>query len=393
MKLLKTPMVKTLMGGIVVAALAFGARDICKVSKAKEDRESPLVAVAKVTREDLANELVFYAEFRPYQEIDIHSKVAGYVKTIHVDIGDRVKEGQELVILEVPELRDDLANGEAARQRAKNEVEQASAAYDDAHLACTRLVQVAKSQPNLIAQQEIYIVRNRDRNAQAALAAARQHVQEAEADVSKFKTMLQYSCIHAPFEGVITKRYADAGALIQAGTSSHTQAMPLVRLSQSGRLRLVFPVSISHVSRIRVGDPVDIRVESLARTFPGTISRFTREVDTETRTMETEVEVPNSKLELIPGMYASVVLKLDRRVKTLAVPIEAVTRKSQPTVYVVDARQQVEERPVTLGLETPYKVEIARGLKENDLVMIGARALVTPGQKVRPQLIEAARTE
>lgn len=393
MKSLKRRSLKIFVAVVAMTGTALVVRDVWPASKTKEDRPTFVVAVAQATREDMANELVCYAEFRPYQEVDLHAKVSGYVKTIHVDIGDYVKEGQELVVLEVPELRDDLANGEATRQRAKDEVEQAAAAYDDAHLAHTRLVQVANKQPTLIAQQDIDNVRNKDRNAQAALSAAKQHVQEAEAEVSKFKTMLQYSRITAPFEGVITKRYADAGSLIQAGTSSHTQTMPLVRLSQNNLLRLVFPVSISYVPRIRVGDPVDIRVESLKNTFTGKISRFTRKVEMETRTMETEVEVPNPKLELIPGMYASVVLKLDRRAKALVVPIEAIARKSQPTVYLVNTQGLIEERPVTVGLETPYKAEITHGLKENDLVMIGARSLVKPGQKVRPKLIEAARAE
>ncbi len=391
MNTMKRWSLKILVAVVVVAGAALVARDICTAPKIKEDRQIFPVAVAKATREGMANELVCCAEFRPYQEVDLHAKVSGYVKTIHVDVGDRVKEGQELVVLEVPELQDDLVNGEAARQRTKDEVEQAAAAFDDAHLAYTRLVQVAKSQPNLIAPQELDNSRNKDRNAQAALSAAKQHVQEAEADVSKFKTMVKYSHIVAPFEGVITKRYADLGSLIQAGTSSHTQ--PLVRLSQNGLLRLVFPVSISSVSRIRVGDLVDIHVESLKNTFAGKVSRFTRKVDLETRTMEAEVEVPNPKLELIPGMYASVVLKLDRREKALVVPVEAVARKSRPTVYLVNAQDRIEERVVTLGMETPYKTEITGGLKENDLVMIGARSLVRPGQKVRPKLIEAAHTE
>ena len=382
---------KILVAAAVVAGVALIARDVCTTPETKEDRQVFAVAVAKAIREDMSNELVCYAEFRPYQEVELHAKVSGYVKTIHVDVGDRVKEGQELVVLEVPELQDDLANGEAARQRSMDEVEQAASAYDDAHLASTRLVQVVKSRPNLIARQDLDNSRNKDRNAQAALSAARQHVQETVADVSKFKTMVKYSRITAPFEGVITRRYADLGSLIQAGTSSHTQ--PLVRLSENGLLRLVFPVSISSVSRIRIGDSVDIHVESLKNTFAGKVSRFTRQVDVETRTMEAEVEVPNPKLELIPGMYASVVLKLDRRERALVVPIEAVTRKSQPTVYLVNAQDRIEERAVTLGMETPYKAEITGGLKENDLVMIGTRSSVIPGQKVRPKLIEATRTK
>lgn len=380
---------------VVFAGCFLALRGLLARSEAKAgvEADAVIVAVAKTTREDLANEMVCYAEFRPYQEVDLHAKVSGFVNAINVDIGDRVEEGQELAVLEVPELQDDLVRTEAARKRAVDEVERAAASYDDSHVAYTRLAQIAKTQPNLIAQQDLDEARNKNRNAQAALAASKQHVQEAEAEVNKLRTMVKYSHITAPFDGVITKRYADPGSLIQAGTTSNTQAMPLVRLSENARLRLDFPVSISYVSRIRIGDPVDVRVESSKKTFAGKVSRITRKVDAETRTMEAEVEVPNPKLELIPGIYASVVLKLDLRKKTLVVPVEAITRGKRPTVYLVNAQDRIKEQPVTLGLETPQKIEIVGGLKENDLVMIGARSLVSLGQKVRPKLMEAANVE
>ena len=136
---------------------------------------------------------------------------------------------------------------------------------------------------------------------------------------------MAYTQITAPFDGVITKRYADPGALIQAGTASDTQSMPLVRVSDNYRLRLDFPVSVAYVKDIHVGDPVEVRVESLGgKTFTGIITRTTRKVDEDTRTMITEIEVPNPKLELVPGMYATVVLKVERRPQALAIPTEAV---------------------------------------------------------------------
>jgi RND family efflux transporter MFP subunit len=131
-------------------------------------------------------------------------------------------------------------------------------------------------------------------------------------------------------------------------------------------------------------------VESLkGKTFTGTISRFTHKVDEETRTMITEIEVPNPKLELIPGMYATVVLKAERRPQVLTVPTEAISTDKKASVYVVNSDQEIEERPVTLGLETPSQYEVVAGLKEGELVMIGNRSQVKPGQKVQTKLINS----
>jgi RND family efflux transporter MFP subunit len=187
---------------------------------------------------------------------------------------------------------------------------------------------------------------------------------------------------------VITKRFADEGSLVQGGVTPSSTAMPLVRLSQNDRLRLDFPVSVSYVQRIKVGDPVEIRIPSLGRTITGAVSRFARKVDADTRKMWAEVDVPNDDLSLTPGIYADAVMKLDHREKVLTIPAEAVSNRKAATVFVLNQRNEIEERPVTLGLETASKLEVLAGLAENDLVMIGSRAEVKPGQKVEPKLME-----
>jgi RND family efflux transporter MFP subunit len=332
------------------------------------------VTVARVSREDLFNEVTIPAEFRPYLKVELHAKVSGYVDQINVDIGDQVKTGQLLARLEVPELRDELARAKAAEKRAE-------ADYKDAHLVYIRLEAVNKDHPNLVAQQELDAAEAKDGTTEAAIAGAK-------AEVEKYQTMLAYTRITAPFDGVITHRYADPGSLIQAGTASDTQSMPLVCLSDNYRLRLDFPVSVAYVKDIQLGDQVEVRVESLkGKPFTGAISRSTQKVDEDTRTMITEIEVPNPKLELVPGMYATVVLKVERRPQALAIPAEAISTDMKTSVYVVNSEQEIEERPVTLGLETPDKYEVVAGLKEGDLVMIGRRSQVKPGQKVEAKLI------
>jgi len=335
----------------------------------------PSVAVAKADREDLYKEITIPAEFRPYTDVDVHAKVSGYVKQMKVDIGDRVKAGQLLAELEVPELKDELDQAIAARNRADAE-------YRDAHLAYTRLLAVNKTHPNLIAQQDMDTAEAKDAAAQGALGAA-------QADVGKYQTLFAYTRITAPFPGVVTKRYADPGALIQAGTTSQTQSMPLVRVSDNTLLRLDFPVSVDYVTSIRVDAPIQVSVSSLGgRTFEGKIKRFTEKIDDSTRTMIAEMEVPNPKLDLVPGMYATVSLRVEERPHALAIPVEAAAAGSR-SVLVVNAADRLEQRPITLGLETPTRYEVLSGLKEGDLVMIGNPAQLAVGQKVDPQVQNA----
>ena len=346
-------------------------------AKNGEDPGLPAAAVAKVTREDLFKELSVDAEFRPYVEAELHAKVSGYVSQMKVDFGDTVKAGQLLATLEVPELNDELRGAQAVEKRTE-------ADYTNAHLLYTRLVSVNQAHPNLVAEQDLDTAQAHDQTAAAAIAAAK-------ADVEKYQTLLEYTKITAPFDGVVTRRYADPGQLIQEGMASDSQARPLVRISDNYRLRLDFPVTVDYVKDIRCGDPVTVQVESLDnKLFTGRISRFTHDVDDNTRTMTTEIEVPNPDLEIVPGMYAKVTLKVERRPNALSIPIEAVSSETSATVLVLNSNQEVEERQVKLGMETPDRYEVVSGLIEGDLVIVGSRAQFQPGEKVKPDLIAAA---
>jgi RND family efflux transporter MFP subunit len=246
-----------------------------------------------------------------------------------------------------------------------------------------RLGAVNKEHPNLVAQQDLDTADAKDRTTAAVIAAAK-------ADVGKYNTLVAYTVITAPFDGVITKRYADPGALIQAGTTSDTQSLPLVRVSDNYRLRLDFFVSQRYVKDTHVGDPVEVRVESMGgKTFTGNITRTTERAEEQTRKMTVEIEVPNPNLELVPGTYASVVLKVEGHPHALAIPAEAVPPGQQSNVYLVNDQRQIEVRPVTLGLETPGSYEVLTGLKEGDLVLVGSRSQVKPGQTVEPKLINS----
>jgi RND family efflux transporter MFP subunit len=362
------------LAGVVVAGVAFSyiASPPAEGSPAPEPITE--VAVARVGMENLYREVHIPAEFRPYTDVDVHAKVSGFVRQIYVDIGDRVKAGQLLAVLEVPELRDELDHAHAALKRAE-------ADYKAAHLAYERLIAVNKEHPNLIAQQDLDTAESADAGSAGALAAAR-------ADVDKYQALVGYTRITAPFGGVVTKRYADPGALIQAGTTSNTQSMPLVRLADDRRLRLDFPVPVDYVPGIHDDVPVSVQVDALGRAVTGKIARFSNSVEESTRTMTVEMEVDNQRLDIVPGMYATVLLKVDEHPHALAVPVEAV-RSGGQSVFVVDADQRIEERAIKLGLETPTKYEVLSGLRDGELVAIGNLSQLRPKQKVAAKLTPA----
>ncbi len=263
---------------------------------------------------------------------------------------------------------------------AAQEVKSAEADFEETNEISDRLIAASKAAAGLIAQQDLDTAAAKDRANEANLQAAKQRVAEAQANADRERTLLSYSRITAPFDGVVTKRYADTGALIQAGTTSNTQSMPLVTLAELKRLRLDFPVPESAVSDVHIGDPVEVDIPALGQTFPAKVSRFSQDVVSSTRTMLTEIDVDNADFRYTPGMYATVRLTLSQKKDALAVPIQTVSTGENPTVLVLDKDHKVEERPVTVGLETSSKAEILSGLSDNDLVVMGNRGSIQLGE-------------
>ena len=374
-----------MFAGVALAVAVYRHRN----GAASASARLPAVAVAKVDRGHLKQTLTVSAEFHPYEQVSLHAKVAGYLQSISVDMGDHVKEGQTIAQLDVPELRNDLEKDTASFHASEEEKKRAEAIYAETHLACDRLMVVAKDHPKLIAQQQVDEAQAKDRNAAGAVGAAQQHIEECGAALDKTRTMLSYTTITAPFEGTITRRYADPGALIQAGTSSSTLTTPIVDIAEDTRLRLVFPVPESAVAQVKIGAPVQVSISSLNETFDTTISRFSGKVDHATRTMSTEADVENRDGHLKPGVYASATLVLQTREDVVAVPVEAISVGEKASVFVVDRNNLIENRPIKLGLQTPTRAEVLEGLRPGDLVVIGSRAGIEPGQKVIAKLITA----
>jgi RND family efflux transporter MFP subunit len=368
----------------------------------------PEAAVVRVERRALGNSLTIAGEFKPFQDVEVHAKVAGYIRNINVDVGDHVKEGQVLAVLEVPELAAELSGADAAVRRSEEEIRRAQSdlnraqsAHAAAHSGYARLKQASDVRSGLVAQQEIDDSQAKDLEAEAQVAsseaqlsAARQQLEVAQANQKQYYALANYSRITAPFAGVITARLADTGALIQGGTSASSGVGPVVRLAEVSKLRLVLPVPESVVSQIHLGDPVKAHIDALNQDFQGKVSRFADSLDRQTRTMETEVDFANKDGRLIPGMYAEATLSLAKNAEELCVPLEAVARNNnEATLLVVNKNNEIEERGIKLGFEGEAYVQVLGGVAEGDRVVIGGRSQFHPGQKVQPKDVSGKRTE
>ena len=323
---------------LVVAPLVYLLYQRHEPGTAAEAKSAPSsVAVASARSGFIANQLTVAGVFQPFQEVDVHGKVLGYVQKIFVDIGDRVRQGQTLAVLEVPELQAEVAGAQASISqtqqnisRLQDEVAREQAGYAAVHANYVRLKHASDQQPGLVAAQELDDALAKDRSAasqvdaaKSAVAAAQGQLGVSRAENLRVSSMVQYATITAPFTGVVTMRYADTGSLIPAGTAEGLN-QAVVRLAQSDVLRLRMPIPERDVPLVHVGSVVSVHVQATGQQFPGIVVRFTRDVSNATRTMLTEVDIKNPTLTLTPGMYADVTFNLEQKNSALIVPASAV---------------------------------------------------------------------
>jgi len=378
---------------LVSCALIDGCR-----GQAKKDIDQVVAAapVAIATRGSIAHQVHVAGELLPYQEVELHAKVSGYIREINVDIGDRVKAGQLLAVLDVPELSAQVSGAQAGIDRSRQEIERtrsmqarAEADHRALHAAYIRLEQAANASPGLIAQQELDDARARDSASGAQvdaagseLAAMQQGYRAAQSEHQHFASLAGYARIAAPFAGIITWRFADKGALIQAGTSN-ASSLPVVKLAEVDKLRLRIPVQESLAGLVGVGSKAAIHVEAVHQDLDGVVLRTTGELDPTTRTLQVEIEVDNRSAALTPGMYADVSLRLDAASDAISVPVTAVERNgAENIVLVVHGDGTLEKRSVTVGIETADRVEIRKGLAAGDQVIATNVSNYRQGQKV-----------
>jgi len=412
-RLEKFPLSPQAIPGLLLAVAFAGMLAGCGRTKpvsADDPSNAPTVSVVPVVRRDISDRLEIASEFQPFQEINVYAKVSGYVQKLNIDWGTHVRQGDVMAVLEIPELQQQIQLDEASLRRSEHDLNRAreelnrwKSAYTVAHLTYTRLADVQKSRPELVAQQDVDIAQGKDQEADAAvsgakagLSAAEQGVEVARATLDKDRTMFAYARITAPFDGVVTEMDAFTGALLPAGTSSNKGDLALCKLSQNNILRLVIPVPERAVPDVRIGQMVPLKVATLNnKKLEGKIARISGQIDAETRTMHTEIQVPNSDYQLVPGMYASVELPLHTALNVLTVPIQAVERggEGRGTLLVVNSSNRVEVREVVLGLQTADSLEIVSGAREGEQAIFGEQGQFRANELVKPKAMTPSKAE
>ena len=398
--------------GLAAATLAAGWCCGCggvQKANASSTADVPHVAVVPVKKQNISSTLEIDSELEPFQEIAVYAKVSGYIDKLNVDWGTHVRSGQLLAVLDVPELQQQIEEDKASlnrsvqdEARAQEELKGAESAYTVAHLTYTRLIGVQKKQSNLISQEDIDEAQGKDSEADAgvsaakdALAASEQERAAAKAALDKDTALFDYSNITAPFDGVVTEMDAYKGALLPAGTSSNKGDLPLCHLSQNDLLRLVIPVPERAVADVPIGRTVSVQVSTVGKSFQGKVARISDQIDLQTRTMHTEVDVPNPNYALVPGMYATVEIPLQTQDDALVVPAQTVQSSAagQGTVLVVGSDNKIEQRSVTTGIQNAANVQILSGLKENERVLLGEQSQYKPGELVNPEVVNPSAVE
>jgi len=321
--------------------------------------QTPAMSVQTIRpkRGEIVHKVTLPGNVMAYQEATLYVKVAGYLKTINVDKGDSVKEGELLAEIEAPEMLADLI-------KAKAEAEAAQLDYK-------RVTDAQKKASDLVVPQTV--------------DAAKAKSGVAVAGLQRIETLLSYAKITAPFSGVITKRWVDPGALIPAPTSSSTsKSGAVVTLMDFSTVRIDVAIPDTEAPFIKKDLPVKVTVNELpGRTFQGTITRFSYALDESTKTMATEIEISNPDLALRPGMWAAVEIELQKKENALLIPAEAlVIEKNKNSVFVVRDKKALKVA-LTTGFDDGVNVEILKGCGLNDAVIVAGKQSVTDGQKVQ----------
>jgi membrane fusion protein, multidrug efflux system len=346
----------------------------CTSSKSDPLVLIPHVDVIHANRGPVERTITLPGDLVGYYQSTLYSKVTGYLKSISVDKGDAVKEGQVLAVIEVPELG--------------QQVTRAQASLEIARLSYARLESVWRSDSRLVARQDVDIAYGK--------------YQEAKANVAELLAMDSYTRITAPFDGFITERFVDPGALVHAGGQQSATApmqgsarpggasAPVVSIARLDKLRIYVYVPQGEVGYVHQGTPATVTVQgSVANHLSGTVVRFSHSLDLATRTMLTEVDLDNPKRILYPGMYANVTLVLQRHPDALRLPVTAVGGEEGHEVLLIkDGR--IAEVPVTIGINEGRYLEIVSGLTRNDLVVSTYSSSLQAGEAVKSDLTSAA---
>lgn len=358
-----------------------------------EEIALPVVNVVRAKQAGPVTQLSLPGNVQAVTEGPILARAEGYLVKRLADIGDKVKAGQLLAVIDAPELDQQVTQAKATLDQATASLVQAQANLEQAK-ANEYLAEVTKTRNDTLVARGVLSKQEGDQStaaygaqhatvhaAEASIVAAQQNVKAADANLSRLTELQNYKEVRAPFDGVITLRNVDTGTLINSQTTM------LYRIAQFDVLRIFVNVPQSFSEQLRPGMAADVAIQELpGRHFKGKISRVSGSLDSSTRTLLTEVQVPNPEGKILPGMYATVQVAVSRTVLPVLIPGDAiVTRATGASIAVVDPDSTVRYHAVQLGRDYGLEVEVTSGLRDGQIVVVNPTDDVREGVKVKPQ--------
>jgi RND family efflux transporter MFP subunit len=364
----------TILFVLVIALVILGAVTLFQrrsqyqaLAKEAETLAIPTVAIFHPTTESSEEQLVLPGTMQAYVESPIYARTNGYLKKWYHDIGSRVHQGDLLADIDTPEVDQQLSQA-----RADLNTSQANAALSK--ITATRYEELIKTDG--VSKQEVD-------NAVGDLAAKVATVRSAEANVRRLEELESFKHIYAPFSGVITRRNVDTGTLINAGNGGSSQL--LFTLAQTDPLRVYVSVPETSAPSIHAGLGAYLALTQYpGEKYQGKVVRTAESIDTGTRTLLTEVDVPNHTGALLPGGYAQVHLEVKVTGARLQVPVNALLFRSEGLrAVVVDANHRTHLKPLTIGRDYGTTLEVLQGLNASDWIVLNPADSLEDGQEVR----------
>jgi RND family efflux transporter MFP subunit len=362
---------------------------------------APRVEVVHPRRVAVAQRLQTNATLEAFEEADLFAKVSGYLSDVRVDIGDHVKAGQVLAVIDIPEMEQELAEAKAQLESKQSSLEVARRQLDHYKAnvalqnALLKLREELGAAGHYISDRTLDEVRANAEIAKADLgvaeasrALAADQVNVAAATVEKIKTLLAYTQVVAPFDGVVARRLVNRGDLVQAATATRTtpSAGSLFTVQRIDTIRVFCDVPENEVPHLRIGDPAIVKPAGFdGEPFTGTVTRFSLRLDPETRNMRTEIDLPNPDERLYPGTYAEVWLEMNRRPDALTVPAAAVGTDGDGSFVYTVTDNRITRLAVNTGLSDNGRIEVtAGGLSEQTPVAAAVNSAPPAGTAVEP---------
>jgi RND family efflux transporter MFP subunit len=363
----------------------------------------PRVEVVRPRRATVAQRLQTNATLEAFEQTDLFAKVSGYLSDVRVDIGDHVKAGQVLAVIDVPEMKQELAEAKAQLESKKSSLESARRQLDHNKADLALQNALARDRDQLGQGRGFISDRTLDQvHANADIAKADLGVAEANRDlaanqvdvaaatVEKIKTLLAYTQIVAPFDGVVARRQVNRGDLVQAATA--TRATPsagsLFTVQRIDTIRVFCDVPENDVPHLRVGDPAIVKPSGFdGKPFLGKVTRFSLRLDPETRHMRTEIDLPNPEERLYPGTYAEVSLEMNRRPNVLTVPAAAVGSDVDGNFVYTITDNRITRLAVKTGITDNGRIEVTAGVSEETLVVASTKGAPPLTTGVQPQMV------